>query len=183
MCHLVAVRHPSRLDVQAAVPGFQCFTLQSAQRPAMNLSLLCLSCHDGVMVPAPPTSERWFSGTQIPGVQADGTTQLQEIGHHPFGVEYTPHWGTGLLAYSEVRKCGLPLSRLAGSPAGSLECPTCHDPHSPAGESYLRVTMDEYKLCLCCHQQLPELSRQVYLPMQKELEVIESGDCRSCHQK
>ena len=153
------------------------------QRPALNMSLLCLSCHDGVIGPAPPTSDGWFSGAQTLGVPPAGISWTEEVGHHPVGTAYKQQGGSGLHPYEEPINCALPLYRLGSSLATRVECPTCHDLHSPAAESNLRVTMDENKLCLCCHEQMPELSRQVYLPMQKEKEVIESGDCRSCHNK
>jgi predicted CXXCH cytochrome family protein len=187
-CHISTARPANsgalRWQAPAGSPDFECFRRQAGDALPINLSLMCLSCHDDVIAPAPPTSERWLARSPLLGDQISGVSRKQGIGHHPFRVEYPAQWSPDFQQYYASPMCELPLyPTYRGGSRVSLECPTCHDPHSPAGEPYLRVSSEKLELCLCCHRETPELSRQVYLPMQKEKKLIESGDCRSCHNK
>ena len=170
---------PSAWDPHAGSAGDGC----SAWRRGGNVSLMCLSCHDGAVAPIPPTSENWFAGQRTLGVSGSGRSREIVIGHHPYWVSY-PLAGNGdFLARAGQQGCSLPLFSPQGGrgPRDRVECPTCHDIHSRPGESYLRAPKEDFELCLCCHRELPPLSSEVFLPMQKEQEVIESGECRSCH--
>jgi predicted CXXCH cytochrome family protein len=187
ICHLSTVRKKSCV-VPLWNPTAVCgdfLLVQHATENVLNTpSLLCLSCHDNATAPAPPTSEGWFERLPLLGAQVTSLSPEKEIGHHPFRVEYPGPGSPDSQRYFASPMCELPLFALYRSgPGVNLECPTCHDPHSPAGEPYLRVSSEQHKLCLCCHRELPQLTRQVYLPMQKEKRVIKSGDCHSCHNK
>jgi len=155
----------------------------SIERRVGNISLLCLSCHDGAIGPLPPTSEEWFAGQRTLGVQPSEWSTARRIGHHPYWVTYPVAGNTDFLPLGQNPACPLPLfsDPRSGGHRISLECPTCHDIHSPDAGSYLRVNKEQFELCLCCHRELPPLSSEVYLPMQKEQAAIDSGDCRSCH--
>lgn len=108
-------------------------------------SLLCLSCHDGV------TSS--FS----PGMQTDnmvgsrasfGGGAYESLGltnDHPVNMSYDPTKNTSLQAVSTV-SATLPLY---GS-NNTVQCATCHDPHSNVNTNYLRQPNDTAH-CTTCH--------------------------------
>jgi predicted CXXCH cytochrome family protein len=149
------------------------------QRTDSNLSLMCLSCHDGAIAPPPPTSEEWFGGRRTIGDPVSVPLDRRTIGHHPFHVAYPVDGNRGFLPARQVTACSVSLFGVSQSHGYALtvECPSCHDVHRSSENSYLRVSMDRYELCLCCHRRVPPLSRAVYLPMQKDRAAIEGGDC------
>lgn len=188
-CHICIAgtkRDQAPLWDSLALPAIsQCQMMRSVESVLTIPSLLCLSCHDDVVAAAPPTSEAWFAGQRTLGAPATGFSPGRKIGHHPYRVDYPANTNPYYVPIGADLACDLPLYRLSltGKARLSLECPTCHDVHSSDSDSYLRVSLQHNELCLCCHRQMPVLSRQVYLPMQKEQKVIEGGNCYSCHDK
>jgi predicted CXXCH cytochrome family protein len=171
--------NPSLWDPHAGTAVEACAT----GRRGGNVSLMCLSCHDGAIAPIPPTSEDWFAGQRTLGVIESERSSKLKIGHHPIWVSYPLSGNAAYAAPGETPGCSLPLfsSPGQGRPQNRVECPTCHAVHFQPGESYLRAPKERFELCLCCHRELPPLSSEVFLPMQKERDVIEKGECRSCH--
>jgi predicted CXXCH cytochrome family protein len=187
ICHLCAFHsgeaHSALWDSLTETDEFSCFTKRAGQDIPLAISQLCLSCHDDVIAPVPPTSESWFARPPLRGVPASELLRKDEIEHHPYQLEYPSPGNPDFLLLGENPACPLPLFSLpcCGNAGGSMECSTCHDLHFPAAAPNLRVSIKQHELCRCCHRAIPEMSGHVYLPMQKEKRVIESGDCRSCH--
>lgn len=149
-----------------------------------NVSLMCLSCHDGAIAPTPPTNRGWLTGVSTRGLPPKDWSSDLEVGHHPYQVNYPVDGDLFLQPRGDDPACRLPLfSNTPRSPKISVECATCHDIHAHGSSSSLRVSEERFELCLCCHREMPALNRQVYLPMQKEMSIIKHGACSSCHNK
>ena len=68
--------------------------------------------------------------------------------NHPIGLSYPPPAGQYASA-EQVRTGGL---RLPNDGADDrVECQTCHDPHSTAYGSFLRISNSGSALCKTCH--------------------------------
>ncbi len=111
-----------------------------------NISLACLSCHDGV------TAMDSFIGgpTPVPtvmgGTSANLTTDLTD--DHPIGVTIVDGSDGAIELVANIIAAGLPLYG-AGA---DMECATCHDVHNgPGFASLLRVSNVGSALCLDCH--------------------------------
>jgi len=143
-----------------------------------GVSEVCLSCHDGMVAAAPPTSAGWRCCV-FPGPQ-NGAAKAK---HHPFAVPYGCRPNIDFLPLSEAEKGSINLFEAWDGSVSTkrVECASCHDPHHPENPKLLRVPSEQQQLCKCCHETQPELTRRVYLPMQRDMDV--RGDCRSCHQK
>ena len=110
-------------------------------------SLLCLSCHDGV------TSAATAGGAAAPadmvGSRATfGTGAYESLGltnDHPVNMNYDPTKNTSLQAIPTVT-AALPLF---GS-ANTVQCATCHDPHSDQNSNFLRQPNNTAH-CTTCH--------------------------------
>jgi predicted CXXCH cytochrome family protein len=108
-------------------------------------SLICLSCHDGVVAPdvyagqhAMTWSERSASGLD------PGKVRLTS---HPVGVPYPagdPKYESASAVTSDGR---------IKLPDGRIQCTTCHDPHNTERHAGLLVRSNERsRLCLSCHR-------------------------------
>jgi predicted CXXCH cytochrome family protein len=131
-------------------------TMQSAPGQPQGMSLLCLSCHDGV------TAMDNFGGVTT-GTNFMATTALGYVGldlgnDHPISMDYDATIAsndtelfdpTGTLS-------GLGLNidddMLFGAGNDQVECGSCHDPHGGvAGTKFLRISNVNSDLCLTCH--------------------------------
>lgn len=108
-------------------------------------SLLCLSCHDGVVasdVYAGPHAMTW-SDRPAGGVRA-GTPRLTS---HPIGTLYPvarPDYHSPAAVTGDWR------IRL---PDGRVQCTSCHDPHNTGRHHGMLVIPNERsRLCLTCHR-------------------------------
>lgn len=147
-----------------------------------NVSMLCLSCHDGALAPTPPTSSGWFEGVSTRGLPPRDWSRETDIGHHPYSVPYPVDGDLIFLPLSGDPVCPLPLfGEGPEAPTNRVECPTCHDIHSSEHDFYLRMPMGRSELCLCCHGQMPDLNRHVYLPMQVGRHAVDEVECTACH--
>jgi predicted CXXCH cytochrome family protein len=135
-------------------------------------SLLCLSCHDGIS-----NLNELINGTSAAFTPFNNLSNLTfptnpkiEIGtdlrdDHPVSFSYDGNLvsldpaglkspgvgGASLLVGGSIK---LPLYAPFGIPAnsgGTLECPTCHDPHDNSKGSFLRASNAGSQLCLTCH--------------------------------
>lgn len=122
-------------------------TLDNSGGGNNNVSLLCLSCHDGV------TNIDAFGGgagtidmdTKFAGTTAVVGTDLSD--DHPVMVTY-PGPNTD---YKDVSG-----SAAVSIFAGNVECASCHNPHDPDGGGtgngkFLRSSNDNSAMCLACH--------------------------------
>lgn len=110
-----------------------------------NASLLCLSCHDGVVATDVFVSSHaatWSeAGTLGPG---GGRNRLTS---HPVGVRYPQGAEKFHSAASVVSDGRMKL------PGGRIQCTTCHDPHNTQHYAgMLRTTNERSRLCLACHR-------------------------------
>jgi predicted CXXCH cytochrome family protein len=108
-------------------------------------SLLCLSCHDGVVasdVYAGPHAMTW-SDRAGGGVRA-GTSRLTS---HPIGTLYPvarPDYASPGAVSSDGR---------IKLPDGRIQCTSCHDPHNTERHHGMLVISNERsRLCLTCHR-------------------------------
>ena len=144
-----------------------------------TLSLLCLSCHDGigamnVLVNNPSTgapdqpsfmnqfgdfaiADPSIGRLNIGGGQCTGDNCVTGGGNlqndHPIGFSYdtVPGVDSGIKAFASVHPTL--QTRLGLTSNHSLECSTCHDPHldNVAGQNFLVMSNANSALCLGCH--------------------------------
>lgn len=109
-----------------------------------SASLLCLSCHDGVIASdvyggahAMVWSDRSASGA---------TPGMMRLSSHPVGIRY-PEGTAGYHGAGVVTQDG----RLK-LPEGRIQCTTCHDPHNTGRHAgMLNKSNARSALCLTCH--------------------------------
>ncbi|TWT41663.1 Doubled CXXCH motif [Phycisphaerae bacterium RAS1] len=107
-------------------------------------SLLCLSCHDGVVAPdvyAGPHAATWQETAA--GARTAGRRSIS----HPIGVLY-PNIARQYQPASAVTADGL-----IELPGGRVQCVSCHDPHNTRRHEKMLVKSNERsRLCLACHR-------------------------------
>lgn len=141
--HITASQAPLRINRPAAGQP-----LPSYQTPGSDLnsaSLLCLSCHDGVIAPDVYASAHGTNWSDQAGTGlAPGRNRLTS---HPVGIKYP----------SAAAKYNSPEAVMADGriklPLGRIQCTTCHDPHNTHRHNGLLViSNDRSRLCLSCHR-------------------------------
>lgn len=108
-------------------------------------SLLCLSCHDGVTSSFSPAMQ---TRNMIGSKASFGAAAYESLGltnDHPVNMNYDPTKNTSLQAITTVT-AALPLF---GS-ANTVQCATCHDPHSDQNSNFLRQPNNTAH-CTTCH--------------------------------
>ena len=111
-----------------------------------QVSLLCLSCHDG----AAALNVTWDART-LAGYEASIGTGGANLGtdlrnDHPIGFTY---------ATSATAKTDDYWATPTGSvklQAGRVECASCHQVHNNTFQPFLRQSNDASALCLACHK-------------------------------
>jgi predicted CXXCH cytochrome family protein len=112
---------------------------QTPEQPAsMNVSRLCLSCHDGTI--ALDSFGGSLGQNYIPDHVSLGTDLSDD---HPIGVRSVLQNGVGGTGMSD----GVKLFD------SKVECPSCHDVHNNhvADKKLLRVSRAGSELCFQCH--------------------------------
>lgn len=109
-----------------------------------SASLLCLSCHDGVIA-----SDVYSGGHAASLAHQLGSSQFgaRTLSSHPIGVKYP-------LAEPKYRAISLVKSdgRIV-LPEGRVQCISCHDPHNTARNRGMLVKSNAgSRLCLSCHR-------------------------------
>jgi len=139
--HLPVGRPPALDRGPAATQPFR--TYQSLDVELDRGSLLCLSCHDGVVAPEVYTSSHATKLSHQVGASQLGFGGLQG---HPVGVAY-PTARQDYHAIPVVEAGGLKL------PGGRMQCTSCHDPHNTGRhDGMLVISNDRSRLCLTCHR-------------------------------
>lgn len=107
-----------------------------------SASILCLSCHNGVVAPDVYTSSHATAfANQL------GASQRGLLRGHPVGIPY-PTAEPKLHPAAAVTADG----RLK-LPGGRVQCTTCHDPHNTGRHARMLVKSNERsRLCLSCHR-------------------------------
>lgn len=133
-----------------AIPDAAAFTTHNTTdilEPAYSLT--CLGCHDGQTA---LDSVGGQTGSTV--MTGDGVIGTDLTDDHPVGVEYgnsTRMGAVGVIWGSQpavvVGFGGLPLFG-AGN---TLQCATCHTPHSNTNNNFLRVSNAGSALCMACH--------------------------------
>ncbi len=117
---------------------------QSAQVELSSASLMCLSCHDGVVASDVYSRAHSTALSAQLGPSALGVSPLRS---HPVGIRYP-------IGERNYR----PAAAVTGDgrirlPEGRIQCTTCHDPHNGAGVPGMLVKSNRRSdLCLSCHQ-------------------------------
>jgi predicted CXXCH cytochrome family protein len=161
------------------LPAAGSFTGAEAAMTYINsgASASCLSCHDGTVgvdnvINVGGAAGNWADGTAGTKFNADwsmATTNPAYIGtdlsnDHPIGYDYPVALGgtnsrfktpvtyrtgvLGLTVGSTTTK--LPIYDRAGA-AYTVECSSCHTPHSNANTFFLRAANTGSQICLACH--------------------------------
>lgn len=125
-----------------------------------SLSLMCLSCHDGVssiggLVVNKKGTISLQNDVMDAGVKTTLGTDLTN--DHPINVVYATVVAAlpNKLAADQTAITARATSGLASNAAkllnGYVECASCHDVHNSANVPFLRDTMAGSVLCLQCH--------------------------------
>lgn len=107
-------------------------------------SLLCLSCHDGVIAPdVYGTGHSVLPAGQLGRSKAD----LNYLRSHPIGVKYP-------IADPKFQpSASVSSDETIKLPGGRIQCTSCHDPHNTRGIPAMLVkSNDRSRLCLSCHR-------------------------------
>jgi len=106
-------------------------------------SLICLSCHNGVVASSTVASSHVLLSAHRTGFQV-GSFSTRD---HPIGIEYMSR-KEGYKPRAEVLAVkNVPL------PQGRVECVSCHDPHNATGVAKMLVMSNRRSaLCLECHE-------------------------------
>ena len=127
-----------------------------------TVSNLCLSCHDGTIAinslnrvsSVNPNVDMAASGKLTAGALNSNSSALLDTDlsdDHPVNFTYDTALATldgGLHDPVDANGSGLGGARLFG---GTVQCASCHDPHTSAQPAFLRASMDGSGLCLECH--------------------------------
>jgi predicted CXXCH cytochrome family protein len=110
-------------------------------------TLICLSCHDGVVATEIPVGTGATVVSQIGRSHGVSGERLSvSFGSHPVGVPYAER-ERKFVPKATVEAGGIRL------PGGRVECISCHDPHGTSGIKHLLVKSDRRSaLCLSCHR-------------------------------
>lgn len=132
-----------------------------------GVSLLCMSCHDGVVAMNAYSSNNADGGTGSSNVlnaagsaisgTAAFTTNLNN--HHPMGFSYVAvQADDNEIAATDVEMVpgmGVNIGDLLYGADNTMECVTCHDVHNTANqegaERFLWRSNNESNFCLTCH--------------------------------
>jgi predicted CXXCH cytochrome family protein len=108
-------------------------------------SLLCLSCHDGVTSSFSPAMK---TANMVGAKASFGSGVPESLGltnDHPINLSYDTTKNSSLASLATVQ-AALPLY----GTSNTLQCSTCHDPHSNINTNYLRQPNNTAH-CTTCH--------------------------------
>jgi predicted CXXCH cytochrome family protein len=112
-----------------------------------QVSLLCLSCHDGAAALNVTWDAKTLTGyeTSIGTGGANLGTDLRN--DHPIGFLYSASvTAKGTTEYNTTPTGSVKLQ------AGRVECASCHQVHNNTFDPFLRQSNDASALCLACHK-------------------------------
>jgi len=118
-------------------------TYDSAGIELDRASLLCMSCHDGVVATDVFTSAH---ATRLASQLGNERVGYGGLVGHPVGILY-PAAREKYNTLAAVEAAGIAL------PGGRIQCTSCHDPHNTGRHEGMLVFSDERsRLCLTCHR-------------------------------
>src|SRR3972149_10955351 len=174
-------------------------SLQSAVGQPNGYSKLCLSCHDGTIALGAVRNIRGQSATiQLTGTGAGG---VMPTGSTLIGTSLLNDHPVSMVFDQTVRSADRELvdpTTLTGrirlypgtNPAvrDSVQCTTCHDPHTVEFPKFLRKDPkgQSDNLCLTCHQKPGWLgstheSDTFFWPRAQTTEQVRDHSCFACH--
>jgi predicted CXXCH cytochrome family protein len=126
-----------------------------------NVSLACLSCHDGtigidVITNPPNVSSATSIGLTMGGLFPSGANALKNLStdlrnDHPIGVTFATTGTNSDAAFNALATIKLAGLKFYGPSIDQVECATCHNPHSSTNVPFLRIANAQSALCLTCH--------------------------------
>lgn len=124
---------------------------ESFMPPPRGVSMVCLSCHDGVTA-----WDSLFANPRIATAaarQAAGAVAGGLSADHPVSVEYPPPYEPSMRIGGGGEAGRLPLFRTFGGASGTnrVECASCHNPHNGRFGKFLRASTRGSGLCNNCH--------------------------------
>jgi predicted CXXCH cytochrome family protein len=174
-------------------------SLQSAIGQPNGYSKLCLSCHDGTIALGALKNIRGesatvqMSGAGVGGVMPAGATLVGTslLNDHPVSMVFdqSVRAADGELA-DPATLTGRVRLYPGTSPAvrDSVQCTSCHDPHSVEFPKFLRKNPkgQSDNLCLTCHQKPGWLgstheSDTFFWPKNQAFEQVRDHSCFGCH--
>jgi predicted CXXCH cytochrome family protein len=156
--------HTSTAQTNYTVYANPFSTIQGTINQPGNVSLACLSCHDGTIavgsiangfyagdIDTAPHDGATNYGTGIAGLMTGGALLDTDLRNdHPVGITYNNTADTGLVAPTGSYVGALPLFPNASAQL-QVECGSCHNVHNPSNVPFLRITNTKSTLCLTCH--------------------------------
>ena len=132
-----------------AVPAATDFTMYEEGAVLDNESLMCLGCHDG------QTAIDSFGGqTGTTTITGDENIGRDLTDDHPVGIPYGTSTRYAAVGTMWGTHPGIPIGH-GGLPLygtdNTIECTTCHTPHSNTNGNFLRVNNTGSALCIACH--------------------------------
>ena len=122
-----------------------------------NVSLACLSCHDGtigldVITNVPNSSSATSGAVTLASLFTTSPNSLKVLGtelrnDHPIGVTFST-LDAAFKTQASIVTAGL---KFYGAAADQVECATCHNPHNSTNVPFLRKSNASSGLCLTCH--------------------------------
>jgi len=146
-------------EQQAAADGFTLYGIRADDvpistpfmPPPRGVSMVCLSCHDGVTA--------WDALFANPSISTASARQAAALTvgslatDHPVSIPYPPTHDQGVNVPVRGVAGGLPLFRDFGngSTSNRVECASCHNPHGGTMRKFLRTSLRGSGLCYNCH--------------------------------
>jgi len=107
-------------------------------------SLLCLSCHDGVIA---KDVYRTAHAARMSSQLGSAWVGRASLSSHPIGIKYPIGDSTYRTAEAATADGAIKL------PDGRIQCISCHDPHNTQRFDYMLVRSNQgSRLCLACHR-------------------------------
>ena len=173
-------------------------SLQSAVGQPNGYSKLCLSCHDGTIAIGAVRNLRGqsatiqMSGTGPGGVLPSGSALIGTnlLNDHPVSMVFNLSVSSadGELVDPSTLTGRIKLYPGTSSTRDSVQCTTCHDPHSVEFTKFLRKNPKGQadNLCLTCHQKPGWLgstheSDTFFWPKGQTTEQVRDHSCFACH--
>ena len=166
----------------------------AASQPGSR-SRVCLACHDGTVALGTVYNTPGAGGngsiaisggiTQLPAGNANnvGTNLAND---HPVG--FTFDWTKDIELVNRSFPWPGQVLLSPNSPAGTVECTTCHNAHSNQYPPFLATSNADAALCISCHNKtgwssaIHKISTQAYTPPGSALTTIGEWSCRNCHE-
>jgi predicted CXXCH cytochrome family protein len=174
-------------------------SLQAAVNQPNGYSKLCLSCHDGTIAIGAVRNLRGQSatiqmtGTGPGGVMPSGPTLIGTnlLNDHPISFVFDQALRSADGELVDPNTLTDRVQLYPGANAGvrdSVQCTTCHDPHTVEFPKFLRKNPkgQSDNLCLTCHQKpgwvgSTHESSTTFWPKDQTTEEVREHSCLACH--